>query len=62
LSLIVFASLSQKKVEAYKMVKLTKMKVADQRKKKEIRALDERIAYERLRDGLRLEHKLSFQK
>jgi hypothetical protein len=44
------------------MVKLTKMKIADQRKKKEIRALDERIAYERLRDGLRLEHKLSFQK
>ena len=44
------------------MVKLTKMKIAEQRKKQKLRALDARIEYERLRDGLRLEHKLSFQK
>jgi hypothetical protein len=44
------------------MVKQAKVKIAEQRKNKKLRALDMRVEYERLRDGLRLEHKLSFQK
>lgn len=41
------------------MVKLTKLKEAEKRR---LRELDKRIEYERLRDGFRLEHKMTFQK
>ncbi len=45
------------------MVKVNKVKQTEQsRQARKMRAIDERVEYERLRDGLRLEHRLSFQK
>ena len=45
------------------MVKLTKLKIVERnRRAQQMRAIDARVEYERVRDGLRYEHVLSFQK
>lgn len=41
------------------MVKLEKLKKEERER---LRELDRRIEYERLRDGFRLEHRMTFQK
>jgi len=44
------------------MVNLKKLKSMQKAQRKKWREIDARIEYERLRDGLRLERSLSFQK